>query len=77
MEIGTIEQALPGLEQVPAEPVMKPGHALPLTPQKRLMVFSGRSHHDLDSASSRRLGAREAAAAPANRDERDPRTGRG
>ena len=56
MEIGTIEQALPGLEQVPAEPVMKPGHALPLTPQKRLMVFSGRSHPDLAERIAERLG---------------------
>ena len=37
METGTIEQALPGLEQVPLEPAVKPGHALPLTPKKRLM----------------------------------------
>jgi ribose-phosphate pyrophosphokinase len=56
VEIGTIEQALPGLEQVPAEPVMKPGHALPLTPQKRLMVFSGRSHPDLAERIAERLG---------------------
>jgi ribose-phosphate pyrophosphokinase len=26
---------------------MKTGHAIPLTPQKRLMVFAGRSHQDL------------------------------
>jgi ribose-phosphate pyrophosphokinase len=56
VEIGTIEQALPGLEQVPGEPAMKPGHALPLTPQKRLMVFSGRSHPDLAERIAERLG---------------------
>ena len=56
METGTIEQALPGLEQVPLEPAMKPGHALPLTPQKRLMVFSGRSHPELAERIAERLG---------------------
>ena len=35
---------------------MKPGHALPLTPQKRLMVFSGRSHPDLAERIAERLG---------------------
>ncbi len=56
MDTGTIEQALPGLEQVPLEPAVKPGHALPLTPKKRLMVFSGRSHPDLAERIAERLG---------------------
>ena len=56
MDAGTIEQALPGLEQVPLEPSLKPGHALPLTPQKRLMVFSGRSHPVLAERIAERLG---------------------
>ena len=56
MEIGTVEQALPGLEQVPVEPAVKPGHALPLTPKKRLMVFSGRSHPELAERIAERLG---------------------
>ena len=56
MEIGTVEQALPGLEQVPLEPAVKPGHALPLTPKKRLMVFSGRSHTELAERIAERLG---------------------
>ncbi len=56
METGTIEQALPGLEQVPPEPAVKPGHALPLTPKKRLMVFSGRSHPELAERIAERLG---------------------
>ena len=43
----TTELALPGLES--AEPVTKPapGHWLERGPQKRLMVFAGRSHPDL------------------------------
>jgi len=35
---------------------MKPGHAIPLTPQKRLMVFSGRSHPELAERIAERLG---------------------
>jgi ribose-phosphate pyrophosphokinase len=44
----TIEQSLPGLETAaPTQVEMSTGHAIPLTPQKRLMVFSGRSHPEL------------------------------
>ena len=46
MESGTVEQRLPGLD-VPAAEAMSAGHALPLVPQKRLMLFSGRSHPEL------------------------------
>src|SRR6266487_1344023 len=35
---------------------MSTGHAIPLTPQKRLMVFSGRSHPDLAEAIADHLG---------------------
>jgi ribose-phosphate pyrophosphokinase len=56
VESGTIEQTLPGLERAPAEPVLRPGHAIPLTPQKRLMVFSGRSHPALAERIAERLG---------------------
>ena len=56
MDAGTIEQTLPGLEQAPLEPGLKPGHAIPLTPQKRLMVFSGRSHPALAERIGERLG---------------------
>ena len=56
MDAGTIEKALPGLEHVTVEPTLKPGHAIPLTPQKRLMVFSGRSHPALAERISERLG---------------------
>ena len=34
---------------------MKPGHAIPLTPQKRPMVFSGRSHPVLAERIAERL----------------------
>ena len=46
MESGTIEQRLPGLGDAPVQP-MSVGHALPLAPKKRLMLFAGRSHPDL------------------------------
>jgi ribose-phosphate pyrophosphokinase len=56
VESGTIEQTLPGLD--PGTPYLevKPGHAIPLTPQKRLMVFSGRSHPELAARIADRLG---------------------
>src|SRR5215218_8771943 len=47
VESGTIEQALPGLEVSPPRPELSVGHAIALAPQKRLMVFSGRSHPEL------------------------------
>ncbi len=56
MDAGTIEQALPGFERATLEPALKPGHAIPLTPQKRLMVFSGRSHPVLAERIAERLG---------------------
>jgi ribose-phosphate pyrophosphokinase len=56
VDAGTIEQALPGLEHATAEPTLKQGHAIPLTPQKRLMVFSGRSHPVLAERIAERLG---------------------
>jgi ribose-phosphate pyrophosphokinase len=56
VESGTIEHALPGLEADLTQPGMKTGHAIPLTPQKRLMVFSGRSHPDLAQRMAERLG---------------------
>ncbi len=47
--------ALPGLEKaVMTEPVT--GHWIERGPQKRLMVFSGRSHHDLAAQIAERLG---------------------
>jgi ribose-phosphate pyrophosphokinase len=56
VESGTIEQALPGLEADIPRVAMSAGHAIPLTPQKRLMVFSGRSHPDLAQRMAERLG---------------------
>jgi ribose-phosphate pyrophosphokinase len=56
VESGTIEQALPGLEANLTRSAMKTGHAIPLTPQKRLMVFSGRSHPALAARIAEQLG---------------------
>ena len=47
VESGTIEQSLPGLEADVPRVEMRAGHAILLTPQKRLMRFSGRSHPEL------------------------------
>ena len=56
MESATIEQTLPGLDPASPSPQMTTGRALPLTPQKRLMVFSGRSHPELAERIADRLG---------------------
>jgi len=56
VESGTIEQALPGLETAAPRVAMTAGHAIPLTPQKRLMVFAGRSHPELAGKIAERLG---------------------
>jgi ribose-phosphate pyrophosphokinase len=56
VESGTIEQSLPGLETERTRPQVSTGHAIPLTPQKRLMVFAGRSHGDLAQQIAERLG---------------------
>ena len=47
MESSTIEPALPGLESDIPQVGVTTGHAIPLTPQKRLMIFAGRSHPEL------------------------------
>jgi ribose-phosphate pyrophosphokinase len=47
VESATTELALPGLEVTPPQPEAKPGHSIERGPQKRLMVFSGRSHPEL------------------------------
>src|SRR5215204_4211819 len=47
VESATTELSLPGLDVTPASPESKPGHWIERGPQKRLMVFSGRSHPDL------------------------------
>lgn len=56
METGTIEQTLPGLDVERVLPEMSTGHAIPLTPQKRLMVFAGRSHAELAQKIAEQLG---------------------
>jgi hypothetical protein len=49
---------LPGLETeiMRPEPKPIPGHWLERGPQKRLMVFSGRSHRDLAAEIAEKLG---------------------
>jgi ribose-phosphate pyrophosphokinase len=47
VESATTELSLPGLEVTPSSPESKPGHWIERGPQKRLMVFSGRSHPEL------------------------------
>jgi ribose-phosphate pyrophosphokinase len=50
------EARLPGLEVTAAEPQTRPNHWLERGNQKRLMVFSGRSHPDLATRISEHLG---------------------
>jgi ribose-phosphate pyrophosphokinase len=47
VETGTIEQTLPGLEGMTAQPELEVGRAIAIAPQKRLMLFAGRSNPDL------------------------------
>jgi ribose-phosphate pyrophosphokinase len=56
VESSTIEQTLPGLDADSVRSDMSTGHAIPLTPQKRLMVFAGRSHGELAQRIAERLG---------------------
>jgi ribose-phosphate pyrophosphokinase len=59
METATTElPRLPGLEEVGerTDPKPKPGHWIERGPQKRLMVFSGRSHPDLAQRIAEKLG---------------------
>ncbi|MDF2751072.1 MAG: ribose-phosphate pyrophosphokinae [Gaiellaceae bacterium] len=56
MESGTIEQALPGLEGTAGPAPMSIGRAIPLAPQKRLMLFAGRSNPELAQKIADNLG---------------------
>jgi len=56
VESATTELALPGLEAATVAPAPKPGHWIERGPQKRLMVFSGRSHPELAGRIAERLG---------------------
>src|SRR3954449_10572387 len=53
---GTTELVLPGFESVETVTDPKPGHWIERGPQKRLMVFSGRSHADLARRITEQLG---------------------
>jgi ribose-phosphate pyrophosphokinase len=53
---GTTELVLPGLDLVETVTDPRPGHWLERGPQKRLMVFSGRSHPELAHAIADQLG---------------------
>jgi ribose-phosphate pyrophosphokinase len=50
------ELVLPGLDSAPAMTEPHPGHWIERGPQKRLMVFSGRSHPDLAQRIAEQLG---------------------
>ena len=52
----TTELTLPGLESPEIVSAPKPGHWIERGPQKRLMVFSGRSHSDLAQRIAEQLG---------------------
>src|SRR5258708_10514593 len=52
----TSELTLPGLETPESVTQPKPGHWIERGPQKRLMVFSGRSHTDLAMQIAEQLG---------------------
>jgi ribose-phosphate pyrophosphokinase len=56
VESATTELSLPGLEVTPAAPSPKPGHWIERGPQKRLMVFAGRSHPELAERIGQHLG---------------------
>jgi ribose-phosphate pyrophosphokinase len=57
MESATTELVrLPGLGSTLEQTEVKPGHWLERGPQKRLMVFSGRSHPELASRMAEQLG---------------------
>jgi ribose-phosphate pyrophosphokinase len=53
---GASELVLPGLDIAPPVTDPQPGHWLERGPQKRLMVFSGSSHHDLATRIAEQLG---------------------
>jgi len=55
-ESATTELVLPGLESPAAMSQPAPGHWLERGPQKRLMVFSGRSHNALAERIAEQLG---------------------
>ncbi len=56
MESGTIEQTLPGLGASGTPATHEVGSVIGMTPEKRLALFSGRSHPDLAGRISAQLG---------------------
>jgi ribose-phosphate pyrophosphokinase len=54
--VETAELALPGLEMQATSAAPQPGHWIERGPQKRLMVFSGRSHPELAQRIAETLG---------------------
>src|ERR687897_392346 len=56
VESATTELSLPGLEVTPTAPSPKTGHWIERGPQKRLMVFSGRSHPGLAERIGEHIG---------------------
>jgi ribose-phosphate pyrophosphokinase len=56
VESATTELSLPGLQVTPTAPESKPGHWIERGPQKRLMVFSGRSHPELAQRIAQHIG---------------------
>ena len=56
MERGTVEQRLPGLGTAGTQTETTGNHALPLAPQKRLMLFAGRSNPELAQKIAEKLG---------------------
>src|SRR6266540_6934712 len=55
-EGATTELSFPGLEVTPTSPESNPGHWIERGPQKRLMVFAGRSHPELAQRIAEHLG---------------------
>src|SRR3954447_21296880 len=56
LDTGTTELVLPGLDPTAAVTDPQPGHWIERGPQKRLMGFSGRSHHELPLGIAEQLG---------------------
>jgi len=56
VESGTIEQTLPGLESPIGQSPMSMGRAIPMAPQKRLMLFAGQSNPELALKIADQLG---------------------
>ena len=56
MESGTIEQTLPGLESPVGQSPMSVSRAIPMAPQKRLMLFAGQSNPELALKIADQLG---------------------